>query len=172
MNSPHRKNQKPAMAEALHQAAKRAGLCRKQQQTDGRQSRFSQSTATMVGRSNTRSKAAAESSAGNNGKVTQEELEAAVQKAAKDILTEMMKDHRKQTNEAIGSFQESAQSVHKELGDQLAALVERVGDLESNKENNQSGPVEGHSFSNKGIYHTMEEMHRHKDGEIKVRMTG
>ena len=114
----------------------------------------------------------AKSGADSTGNMTQGELEAAVQKAVKDILTETMKDHRKQTNEAIGSVQESAQSVHKELGDQLAALVERVGDLESNKENNQSGPVEGHSFSNKGIYHTMEEMQRHKDGEIKVRMTG
>ena len=104
--------------------------------------------------------------------MTQGELEAAVQKAVKDILTEMMKDHQKQTNEAVSGVQESVDSVNKDLRDQLAALVERVGDLESNKENNQSGPVEGHSFSNKGIYHTMEEMQRHKDGEIKVRMGG
>ena len=119
-----------------------------------------------------RSTRRAKSGADCNGNVTQGELEAAVQKAVKEALSEMMKDHQKRSTDAIGSIQGSVESVNKELGDQLSALVERVGDLESNKENNQSGPVEGHSFSNKGICHTMEEMQRHKDGEIKVRMTG
>ena len=114
----------------------------------------------------------AKSGADSTGNMTQGELEAAVQKAVKDILTEMMKDHRKQTNEAVSGVQESVDSVDKGLRDQLAALLERVGELESDKANSQPGPVENNSFSNKGIYPTMEEMQRHKDGEIKVRMGG
>ena len=88
----------------------------------------------------------------SSGNVTQGELEAAVQKAVKDILTEMMKDHRKQTNEAVSGVQESVDSVNKDLRDQLAALLERVGELESDKASGQPGPAENNSFSNKGIY--------------------
>ena len=93
-----------------------------------------------------------------------ESMQSLVESALPQLLPGLMKDAVKEAMEV--HLQESQNTV-KELKERMDALLQRVGELEKEKEDIQPTEAVG---GGRGSCPTMEEMRNNLDGEIKMKM--
>ena len=97
-----------------------------------------------------------------------EEAEKAAQKATRELLPVMLEGHKKKTEEAVEEVRKTLTDSLAQLTEQVSVILERLNDLEKNKENNP--PPEGRP-DKRGLYPTMKDVNEQLNGEIRMRMT-
>ena len=97
-----------------------------------------------------------------------EEAEKAAQKATRELLPVMLEGHQKKTEEAVEEVRKALADSLAQLTQQVSVILERLNELEKNKENNP--PPEGRP-DKRGLYPTMKDVNDQLNGEIRMRMT-